>query len=131
MDNGSYLSESWNCLDFFIVMSSIADMSLSFLNIKFVKILRLLRTLRPLRVITHNVALRMIVVALLDSVANIFNVLLIVLVVWLMFGIMGVNFFGGKFSYCSIDMYKLLTKFECEIAGGEWETYNQNFDNVF
>jgi hypothetical protein len=47
----------------------------------------------------------MIVVALLDSVANIFNVLLIVLVVWLMFGIMGVNFFGGKFSYCSIDMY--------------------------
>ena len=39
MDKGSYLSESWNCLDFFIVMSSIADMSLSFLNIKFVKIL--------------------------------------------------------------------------------------------
>jgi len=29
MDEGSYLTESWNYLDFFIVMSSILDMSLS------------------------------------------------------------------------------------------------------
>lgn len=28
MDNGSYLEDSWNQLDFFIVVSSIADMSL-------------------------------------------------------------------------------------------------------
>ena len=29
MDDGSYLRESWNQLDFFIVLSSIFDMSLS------------------------------------------------------------------------------------------------------
>ena len=97
MDEGSYLRESWNQLDFFIVMASIADMSLSGSDIKSLKVLRLLRTLRPLRVISHNVALKMIVVALLESVGGIINVSIVVGVSWLIFAILGVNLFGGKF----------------------------------
>lgn len=110
MDEGSYLRESWNQLDFFIVMSSILDMLLTGSDLQFIKILRLLRTLRPLRVISHNVALKMIVIALLESVGGIFNVTIVVLMVWLIFAIMGVNSFGGKFFYCSIDMYVLHTQ---------------------
>mmetsp|Transcript_20712 Transcript_20712/g.31734 ORF Transcript_20712/g.31734 Transcript_20712/m.31734 type:complete len:334 (-) Transcript_20712:2124-3125(-) len=105
MDGGSYLRESWNQLDFFIVFSSILDMSLSSFDIPMIKILRLLRTLRPLRVISHNVALKMIVIALLESVGGIFNVMIVVFMVWLIFAIMGVNSFGGKFFYCSVDMF--------------------------
>lgn len=97
MDKGSYLNESWNQLDFFIVVSSLFDMYFSDLDIPAIKILRLLRTLRPLRVISHNVALKMIVIALFDSLGGIFNVMVVVFMVWLIFAIMGVNNYGGKF----------------------------------
>ena len=38
MDEGSYLRENWNQLDFFIVTSSIFDMSLQGRDLKFIKI---------------------------------------------------------------------------------------------
>jgi hypothetical protein len=107
MDDASYLRESWNQLDFFIVLSSIIDMCLYGQRIKSIKVLRLLRTLRPLRVISHNEELKIIVVSLLDSIGGIFNVLIVVIVIWLIFSIIGVNFFGGKFNYCDIDTYRL------------------------
>jgi hypothetical protein len=130
MDSGSYLRESWNQLDFFIVISSLLDMGLSGVDIPAIKILRLLRTLRPLRFISHNIALKMIVVALLESVGGIFNVMIVVFVVWLIFAIMGVNSFGGKFFYCSIDMYTFHLQIDCETAGGKWMRYDHHFDNV-
>jgi hypothetical protein len=52
MDDGSYLRDEWNQLDFFIVTSSIFDMALANLDIPVIKILRMLRALRPLRFIT-------------------------------------------------------------------------------
>lgn len=54
IDKGSYLRESWNILDFFIVITSIMDFFITNISIPSLKILRLLRTLRPLRFITHN-----------------------------------------------------------------------------
>jgi hypothetical protein len=39
MDDGSYLRDSWNQLDFFIVMASVVDMALASYNIGFVKIM--------------------------------------------------------------------------------------------
>ncbi len=66
MDSGSYLRESWNRLDFFIVITSLIDMSLTGSRIGFIKIFRMLRVLRPLRFINHNVNLKMVVVALMD-----------------------------------------------------------------
>jgi hypothetical protein len=51
----------------------------------------------------------MIVIALLESVGGIMNVIIVVGVVWLIFGILGVQNFGGYFFYCEIDIYKLHT----------------------
>jgi len=93
-------------------------MSLDGFDLPALKILRMLRVLRPLRFITHNYELKMVVVALLDSVGGIFNVLIVVAVVYLIFAIMGVNFFMGTFVYCSIDMYRLHNEIQCLQAGG-------------
>lgn len=103
MDEGSYLRDTWNQLDFFIVSSSIIDMAATGVDIPVIKVMRMLRTLRPLRFINHNVNLKMIVIALLESVGSIFNVLVVIAVVYLIFAIVGVSFYGGKFFYCSID----------------------------
>lgn len=82
-------------------------------DIDALKILRMLRILRPLRVVSHNVQLKMIVIALLDAGGSIFNVIIVVLVVWLMFAIFAVNQFKGKFFYCSIEKYQYQDPYEC------------------
>lgn len=130
MENGSYLRESWNILDFFIVMTSIVDRAMSSSDIAALKILRMLRILRPLRVVSHNVQLKMIVIALLDAGGSILNVIIVVLVVWLMFAIFAVNNYKGHFFYCSIEKYDYSDKYECESKGGEWLRYDSNFDDV-
>lgn len=105
MDPGSYIRESWNRLDFFIVTSSIVDMAATGVDIPVIRILRMLRVLRPLRFINHNPNLKMVVIALLESMGSIFNVLIVIAVVYLIFAILGINFFGGMFFYCSIEKY--------------------------
>lgn len=131
MDEGSYIRETWNQLDLFIVCTSMLDMCLTNVDIPAIKILRLLRTLRPLRVISHNVAMKLIVNSLLASVGAIFNVMIVVLAVWLMFGIFAINIFAGKMFYCDICQYTCHTKFECNNQGGSWEVFVENFDDIF
>lgn len=43
---------------------------------------------------------QIVVNALMYAIPSIFNVLLVCLVFWLIFSIMGVQFFGGKFFKC-------------------------------
>ena len=130
IDNGSYLRESWNQLDGFIVFTSWIDQIFEGVDLPIIKIFRLLRTLRPLRFISHNPNMKAIVTALLESVGSIFNVAIVVLVVWLMFGILAVNMFGGKFQYCSEMEYTYVYKYACEEAGHSWLTKDSNFDSV-
>jgi len=128
-DRGSYLSESWNKLDFLIVLISIVEASFSGINLSSLKVLRLLRTLRPLRFISHNSSMKLVVTALLESVAAIMNVAIVVLIVWLIFAILGMSLFLGKFHYCSHSALK--TKSDCEDYGHTWRNYDSNFDNTF
>lgn len=72
----------------------------------------------------------MIVVALLESMGHIMNVLVVVMLFYLIFAIVGMKFYGGKFMFCSIDPYVLHTQQECEYAGGLWSVHDHNFDNV-
>ena len=69
-------------------------MTLSNVDVPAIKILRLLRTLRPLRVISHNVAMKLIVASIFDSVDALANVILVIVSIWLMFAILAVNFFS-------------------------------------
>ena len=117
MDEGSYLRDSWNKLDFFIVVTSNIDMMLTNTDIPALKVLRMLRMIRPLRVISHNPQLKMIVAALAKSVAPIGNVAVIVMIIWLMFAIYGMNTFMGMFFYCSEKPYVYNTKWVCEDHG--------------
>ena len=72
-------------------------------DISVIKVLRLLRVLRPLRFISHNLNMKIVVNALLESVSAIFNVIIVVILVWLMFAILGVSLFSGKFYACKED----------------------------
>ena len=129
VEPGSYLRDSWCQLDFFIVVVSFLDMTLTQINIPMIKVLRVLRIFRPLRFVTHNLNMRIIVTALFRSFGAICNTLIMVLVIWLMFSIIGVSFFAGKFQYCTQGTYTYSTQAVCIANGGIWKTYDHNFDN--
>ena len=89
-----------------------------------------MRWLKPLRFITHNIGLKMIVTALFDSFGPIANVLMVLILVWLIFAILAVNFWKGKLFYCDRDPYVYSTQETCERFGGAWIQATQHFDDV-
>jgi hypothetical protein len=82
LDKGSYLQDSWNRLDFGIVVTSLVELMLKNSNLQFVKILRVLRTLRPLRLISRNAGMNVLVTALIESTTSILNVVMVLILVW-------------------------------------------------
>lgn len=84
----------------------------------------------------------MVVNALVGAIPSIFNVMLVCLIFWLIFSIMGVNLFAGKFYYCfnatskeQITADVVNNKSECFelLNAGEdvrWMNTKVNYDNV-
>ncbi|KAI3378578.1 hypothetical protein SNEBB_007102 [Seison nebaliae] len=137
-----YFTNPWCLLDFIITVGSDISMLLRLLsNINpsaqnALRILKTLRALRPLRVIYPYEGMRIVVNALLKSIPAIGNVLLVCALIWLIFSIIGVQQFGGKFYKCTINGESQLgksgvtTKAECFTQNGSWDNSLVNFDNV-
>lgn len=79
---------------------------------------------------------QVVVNALIKAIPSIANVMMVCLIFWLIFGIVGVQFFAGKFFKCvDADGNKLspnitANRTECEAKGYEWINSKVNFDNV-
>lgn len=127
-NNGSYMKDHWNKLDFFIVLISIIDLSVSSVNITSIKAIRILRTFRPLRFISHNLSMKIVVIALYESLIAIVNVVIVLLIVWLMFAILGVSLLAGKLYSCENSNFSY--EIDCIDAGYTWNSLNPNYDNV-
>ncbi|CAB3234830.1 unnamed protein product [Arctia plantaginis] len=120
-----YFTSFWTLLDFTIVFVSVFSLLIEENeNLKVLRSLRTLRALRPLRAISRWQGMRIVVNALMYAIPSIFNVLLVCLVFWLIFSIMGVQFFGGKFYKCVDDEGELLP---LEVVTNKWECYYNNF----
>jgi hypothetical protein len=91
IERDTYLRDIWNIMDFFIVVSALVDMSIESIDIPALKILRMLRTLRPLRFVSHNINIKIVVTALMQSLGAIINVLIVIMLIWLMFAILGMS----------------------------------------
>jgi len=136
MHPGAYLRDSWNVLDFTVVCASIAAVKS---DSSAIKTLRVIRTLRPLRAIKRAPSLKVVVDALLDCVPGFINVGMVVCMVYLVFAIVGVQFFAGRFWKCNDASVRKVE--ECiglyQVAGSgvnatrEWSNSIQNFDNFF
>ncbi|NXB36860.1 SCN5A protein, partial [Eulacestoma nigropectus] len=137
-----YFTNAWCWLDFLIVhVSSAFAVSTQDYAFGPMKSLRTLRALRPLRALSRFEGMRVVVNALLGAIPSIMNVLLVCLIFWLIFSIMGVNLFAGKFAKCvnmtdenselnnSID-----NKTDCGMYNNTgkifWVNVKVNFDNV-
>ncbi|KAL4840757.1 hypothetical protein H8958_009071 [Nasalis larvatus] len=125
-----------------VSLVSLTANALGYSELGAIKSLRTLRALRPLRALSRFEGMRVVVNALLGAIPSIMNVLLVCLIFWLIFSIMGVNLFAGKFYHCintttgdrfdiedvnnHTDCLKLIERNET----ARWKNVKVNFDNV-
>uniref|UniRef100_A0A671SY99 Voltage-dependent T-type calcium channel subunit alpha-1I-like n=1 Tax=Sinocyclocheilus anshuiensis TaxID=1608454 RepID=A0A671SY99_9TELE len=131
----AYLRSSWNVLDGFLVFVSLIDIVVSMAGgakiLGVLRVLRLLRTLRPLRVISRAPGLKLVVETLITSLKPIGNIVLICCAFFIIFGILGVQLFKGKFYYClGLDVKNITNKSDCLLANYKWVHNKYNFDNL-
>ncbi|CAH3140850.1 unnamed protein product [Porites lobata] len=132
-----YFSSVWNCLDAFIVAISLACLSDN-KQLSVFRSLRTLRALRPLRAISRMEGMKVVINALFAAIPGIGNVLVVSLLFWLIFSILGVQLFSGKFQSCVDNDGKRLpaslvpNKTECLRFPEKytWRNSDVNFDNV-
>ncbi|XP_074783137.1 sodium channel protein type 4 subunit alpha [Athene noctua] len=139
-----YFTNAWCWLDFLIVDVSIISLTANWLGyseLGAIKSLRTLRALRPLRALSRFEGMRVVVNALLGAIPSIMNVLLVCLIFWLIFSIMGVNLFAGKYYRCInttsgeiFDISVVNNRSDCmallHTNEVRWVNVKVNFDNV-
>lgn len=168
----SYLRDPWNVLDLAILIFSGATLFSSSKTLRSLRSFRTLRALvrlyvclttdvcwltwlcsllqRPLRFISRVSGMKRVVNALLSSIPSIMNVFLVCSLIFLIFGIIGVNLFKGRLYYCdmssfsdeqvqrlestygfsSLSFKKLFSKASCLDEGGVWMLRDRNYNNV-
>merc|ERR1719300_1310004 len=131
----AYLRNSWNILDFTIVMIGMVSEVLAILQIEGfdVKALRAFRVLRPLRLISGVPSLQIVMNAILMAIIPLINIALLVLFVIIIYSIIGLELFMGAFHKTCFDnvtgvmmedptpcggIFHCPEGFECR---GEWE----------
>ncbi|CAF1520054.1 unnamed protein product [Rotaria magnacalcarata] len=143
----SYLRNGWNVLDGSLVIISIIDLATMHRGIvtsshvesetatrifSMLRVFRLLRTLRPLRVISRAPGLKLVVQTLLSSLRPIGHIVVICCTFFIIFGILGVQLFKGKFYYCEGPSARnITTRQQCETTSDHrWKNQQYNFDNL-
>ena len=100
----SYLRQIWNLVDFIIVIFSLLAVTPLTDNLRLMKIFRVLRLLR---LIGKNEELKVALRALFLALPNIANVTIIMILFFLIFGVISVSYFKGKFFFCNNYNYDL------------------------
>ncbi|XP_031416611.1 voltage-dependent T-type calcium channel subunit alpha-1G isoform X4 [Clupea harengus] len=133
----TYLKSTWNILDGLLVMISAIDILVTLVSnsgtkiLGMLRVLRLLRTLRPLRVISRAPGLKLVVETLMSSLKPIGNIVVICCAFFIIFGILGVQLFKGKFFVChGEDTRNITNRSDCHLANYKWVRHKYNFDNL-
>lgn len=136
----AYLKDWWNVLDGFLVVISTVNFVTNFLPntsapeiFNVLRVFRVLRALRPLRVINRAPGLKLTVLSLLSSFKDLANVLIICLVFFIIFGILGVQLFKGSMYYCDgYDISHVQNRSQClENPENRWINSQFNYDDLF
>ena len=102
LHESSYLRrDGWNRLDFLIVILSLAAIIFASSDVGKFEIFKVMRTLRPLRFINRSPGLKIVVVSLMKSIPALANIFFITTLIFVILGILGVQFFAGSFYACT------------------------------
>ena len=83
--------------------------------------LRALRALRPLRLVQRIEGMKTVVQAIFNALPGVGNVAAVSLLFMLIFSILGVQLFGGRFGRCTVAVGAAsASRTACEAAGHVW-----------
>ena len=101
LHESSYLRDSWNILDFFVVIASVLDFFPSLKSVSSLKVLRTFRILRPLRSVNKVPRMKMLINSLLKSIPGLCNVVIFLVFLLSIFGIFATHQFkGAQYQWC-------------------------------
>ncbi|KAI1884137.1 hypothetical protein AGOR_G00223350 [Albula goreensis] len=134
----TYFTNAWCWLDFLVLDVSLISLMADRLGYSE---LRTFRALGPLRALSRFDGTRVVVNTLVGAIPFMFSVSLVCLFLWLIFCIMGVNMFAGKFYYCiNITTWEMFHASEVDnktqcfdlmwMNMSRWINHIDNFDNV-
>ncbi|KAM7002350.1 sodium channel protein type 4 subunit alpha B-like [Tautogolabrus adspersus] len=139
-----YFTNAWCWLDFLILNVSLTCLTADLLRLSEPgAALWSLRALIPLRTLSRFQGLRVVVQTLVRTLPSLVNGVLVFLVVWLLYSILGVNLFAGKFWYCFNETSEEIfisddveNKTQCmeliyeNFTDTRWKNNKLNFDSV-
>ncbi|UJR21745.1 hypothetical protein I4U23_024820 [Adineta vaga] len=125
LHRGSYLRSPWNAMDFVVVVTGLATISIK-KNTSFnLRTLRAVRVLRPLKLVSGIPSLQVVLKSILKAMAPLFQIALLVLFAIIIFAIIGLELYSGVFhttcfyanrTAADIDSEELIFKGEDQIA---------------
>eukprot|EP01047_Picozoa_sp_COSAG01_P007944 COSAG01_NODE_306_length_19162_cov_14.196611_20_plen_1802_part_00 len=148
----AYIHDSWNQIDFFIVVISTIDIIVTLTGSAdhTLRAFRVMRVVRTVKMVRLNEEMRVVFVSLADCIPTVAAVVALSFLFYMSFGILGVGLFAGKFYRCDCGgewgvperncthsdwvlrgEHPALDRQECEGQGGAWANPPANFDNIF
>nr|XP_058908219.1 sodium channel protein type 7 subunit alpha [Kogia breviceps] len=135
----AYFTNGWYQLDFMVVI--VFCLSLIGKSREELKPLISIKFLRALRVLSQFERMKVVVRALVKTTLPTLNVLLVCLMIWLAFSIIGVHLFAGTFYECidptsgeRFPISEVMNRSQCESLvfneSMQWGNAKLNFDNV-
>ncbi|XP_071552669.1 voltage-dependent calcium channel type A subunit alpha-1 isoform X2 [Panulirus ornatus] len=151
---GSYLRDFWNIMDSVVVICAAVSFCFDMIpslnekgsttgqNLSTIKSLRVLRVLRPLKTIKRVPKLKSVFDCVVNSLKNVFNILIVYILFQFIFAVIAVQLFNGKFFYCTDE--SVHTRDDCqgeffvfngyerppEVKPRQWKQQNFHYDNV-
>ncbi|GLI63280.1 hypothetical protein VaNZ11_006186 [Volvox africanus] len=101
----AYIKRITNQVDFLIVVTSLLEIILDTVtdSVDAVSALRALRALKPLRLLTRSAGMRLVFKSVTMSLMSMANVSIVCILFFLIFAILGVQLFSGRFYRCNDD----------------------------
>ncbi len=99
----AYLRSGWNILDFLIVIISIVSITAT--DLEGINQLRAFRAIRPMRLVSRYPSLKITFQTLLKSIPAMGSLATVATLFFFIFGIHGLELFGGKFGFCYDPLY--------------------------
>ncbi|XP_043442683.1 voltage-dependent P/Q-type calcium channel subunit alpha-1A isoform X10 [Prionailurus bengalensis] len=144
LHQGAYFRDLWNILDFIVVSGALVAFAFTGnskgKDINTIKSLRVLRVLRPLKTIKRLPKLKAVFDCVVNSLKNVFNILIVYMLFMFIFAVVAVQLFKGKFFHCTDESkefekdcrgkYLLYEKNEVKARDRQWRKYEFHYDNV-